>query len=137
MSFDSKLMQEEIFGPIMPLITYENLDEVLEYISSKDKPLAFYLFTKSKNKAKDIMNKMSYGGGCINDVIMHVSEENLPFGGVGKSGMNSYHGKESYKIFTHSKSVLEKNYKLEMNLKYPPYNKKKLKFVKWFFRIKN
>lgn len=135
-TFDSLIMKEEIFGPIMPIITYHNIEEILEKISNMDKPLAFYLFTKNKKKAKQIMNKMSYGGGCINDVVMHVSEENLPFGGVGKSGMNSYHGKESYQIFTHSKSILVKHSKKELNLKYPPYNNKKLKFVKWFFKIK-
>lgn len=135
-TFDSKLMEEEIFGPIMPIITYHNLDEVLDKISTLDKPLAFYCFSKNKKKARAIMNRVSYGGGCINDVVMHISEENLPFGGVGKSGMNSYHGKKSYEVFTHSKSVLYKHPKYELNLKYPPYTKNKLKFIKTFFKIK-
>lgn len=136
-TFDSKIMQEEIFGPIMPIITYYNLGEVLTTIENMDKPLAFYYFTTNKKKAKYVMNKMSYGGGCVNDVIMHLSEENLPFGGVGKSGMNSYHGKKSYEIFSHYKSVLVKNSKFELNAKYPKYNDNKLNFVKWFFKIKN
>ena len=136
-TFDSKLMKEEIFGPIMPIITYHNLDEALESVSSLDKPLAFYLFTKNKKKAKSIMSKMSYGGGCVNDVIMHLSEEKLPFGGVGKSGMNSYHGKKSYEIFSHYKSILVKNYKKELSVKYPPYNHAKLRFSKIFFNIKH
>jgi len=134
-TFDSKLMEEEIFGPIMPIITYHNLDEVLDKINTLDKPLAFYCFSKNKKKARMIMNKVSYGGGCINDVVMHISEENLPFGGIGKSGMNSYHGKKSYEVFTHSKSVLDKHYKYELNLKYPPYTKNKLRFIKTFFKI--
>lgn len=134
--FDSKLMEDEIFGPIMPIITYHNLDEALDEIKSLDKPLAFYLFTKNKKKAKRIMNEMSYGGGCVNDVIMHVSEEKLPFGGIGKSGMNSYHGKKSYETFTHSKSILVKNPKMELNLKYPKYSERKLNFVKKYFKIK-
>ena len=83
------------------------------------------------------MNRVSYGGGCINDVVMHLSEEKLPFGGVGKSGMNSYHGKKSYELFTHQKSVLDKHHKLELNLKYHPYTNKKLKFIKKFFNIKH
>lgn len=135
-TFDSEIMKEEIFGPIMPIITYHNLDQALEDIATLDKPLAFYLFTKNKKKAKNVMSKMSYGGGCVNDVIMHLIEENLPFGGVGKSGMNSYHGKKSYEIFSHSKSILVKNHKRELTIKYPPYNDSKLKFVKIFFNIK-
>lgn len=136
-TFDSKLMEEEIFGPIMPIITYHNLDELLDKISSLDKPLAFYYFTTNKKKAKKVMNKISYGGGCVNDVIMHLTEEQLPFGGVGKSGMNSYHGKKSFETFSHMKSVLAKNSKIELNIKYPPYTSKKLNFVKKFFKIKH
>ncbi len=136
-TFDSKIMEEEIFGPIMPIITYYNLGEALTNIEKKAKPLAFYYFTTNKKKAKYVMNKMSYGGGCVNDVIMHLSEEGLPFGGVGKSGMNSYHGKKSYETFSHYKSILVKNSKFELNVKYPKYNEDKLSFVKWFFKIKH
>lgn len=135
-NFDSKIMEEEIFGPIMPIITYNNLNQLLDQIEKRDKPLAFYYFTTNKNKAKTVMKRMSYGGGCVNDVIMHLSEENLPFGGVGKSGMNSYHSKKSYEIFTHYKSVLSKNPKLELDIKYPKYTDNQLKFVKKFFGIK-
>ena len=135
-SFDSEIMQEEIFAPIMPIITYHNISELMDNINKLDKPLAFYFFSKNKKKSKAIMSLMSYGGGCVNDVIMHLSEEKLPFGGVGKSGMNSYHGKKSYEIFTHSKSILVKNPKIELNFKYDPHSDKKLKLSKMFFRIK-
>lgn len=135
-TFESKIMEEEIFGPIMPIITYHNLDEALDQVEKRDKPLAFYYFTTNKNKSNNVMNRMSYGGGCVNDVIMHLSEEKLPFGGVGMSGMNSYHGKKSYEIFTHYKSVLAKSAKYELDLKYPKYNESKLNFVKSFFGVK-
>ena len=132
-TFDDDIMKEEIFGPIMPIITFENLDELLQIIIDKEKPLAFYYFSKNKKKAKKVMKYMSFGGGCINDTIMHLTNDNLPFGGVGRSGMGEYHGRKSFETFSHYKSVLKKG-KLEVNVKYPPYNKKKLNFVNWLFK---
>lgn len=134
-SFDDACMQEEIFGPIMPIIIYDDLDDLLRMISSHEKPLAFYLFSQSKKVAKRVFNLSSFGGGCVNDVIMHLTNDNLPFGGVGYSGMGSYHGKKSFDTFTHYKSVLVKP-KLEINVKYPPYNKSKVKFIKKIGKIK-
>lgn len=134
-SFDDEIMKEEIFGPIMPIIEFNNIDDVINHLKDLDKPLALYYFGKhNKNK---VVKHLSFGGGCINDTIMHLTEEKLPFGGVGLSGFGSYHGKRSFELFSHQKSVLKKHPKFEVNLKYPPYNKSKLKLTKIYFGIKN
>lgn len=135
-SFDDEIMKEEIFGPIMPLIEFNNLDDVINHLKTLDKPLALYYFGKNKNNQNRVIKNVSFGGGCINDTIMHLTEEKLPFGGVGLSGVGSYHGKKSFEVFSHQKSVLKKHPKLEVNLKYPPYNKNKLKLTKFYFKIK-
>lgn len=134
--FADKVMQEEIFGPIMPIICFDNLIELLRIINLKDKPLAFYFFSKDKELADLVFKTSFYGGGCFNDCIMHLTNDNLPFGGVGKSGMGSYHGKKSFDTFTHYKSLLFKN-KKELNLKYPPYTKFKFKVLKKMIGIKD
>lgn len=126
--FSDAIMQEEIFGPLMPIIPYEDIDDVIKYINSNDKPLALYYFGDKKEFEKVITYTPS-GGACHNEVIMHFTEKNLPFGGVGESGMGSYHGKKSFETFTHSKSVLCKAKKMELPLKYPPYTDKKSNFV--------
>lgn len=136
-SFDDKIMEEEIFGPILPVIEFSNLEEVINHLKNIDKPLALYYFGNSKKSKKRIIRDLSFGGGCINDTIMHLTEEKLPFGGVGLSGFGSYHGKKSYDTFSHQKSILKKSLKLELNLKYPPYNSNKLKLTKFYFGIKN
>lgn len=127
--YEDAIMQEEIFGPIMPVIKYEDLDQVIQYICSHDKPLALYYFTKSKQRAQKVISRTSAGGVCLNDVVMHFTEHNLPFGGVGASGMGAYHGKNSFYTFTHAKSILKKSAKLELNLKYPPVSTKKSKIT--------
>ena len=108
-------MQEEIFGPIMPIISFNNLDEVIEDLKRKDSPLALYIFSFNNEDIEKIINNVKFGGGCINDVIMHLTNDNLPFGGIGKSGMGSYHGKKSFDTFTHEKSILKKG-KLEVKI---------------------
>lgn len=133
-SFNDEIMKEEIFGPIMPLIEFNNIDDVINHLKDLDKPLALYYFGK-RNKNK-VIKHLSFGGGCINDTIMHLTEEKLPFGGVGLSGFGSYHGKRSFELFSHEKSILKKHSKFEVNLKYPPYNKNKLKLTKFYFKIK-
>ena len=134
-SFNDEIMKEEIFGPIMPLIEFNNIDDVINHLKDLDKPLALYYFGKhNKNK---VIKHLSFGGGCINDTIMHLTEEKLPFGGVGLSGFGSYHGKRSFELFSHEKSILKKHSKFEVNLKYPPYNKNKSKLTKFYFGIKN
>lgn len=133
-SLNDEIMKEEIFGPIMPVVEFNNLDDVINHLKEIDKPLALYYFGKEYKK---VIKNVSFGGGCINDTIMHLTEEKLPFGGVGLSGMGSYHGKKSFEVFSHQKSILKKNSKLELNLKYPKYNDKKTKLTKMFFGIKN
>lgn len=130
------VMQEEIFGPVLPILTFSNLEDLLEMQKRKEKPLAFYYFSKSKSKARRVMHLMPYGGGCINDSIMHLTNDKLPFGGVGRSGMGHYHGDESFKTFSHQKSVLVKG-KKELNVKYPPVTKKKLKMFKFLAKVKD
>lgn len=129
-TWEDKVMQEEIFGPILPVLSYTDFNEALKIIQSNEKPLASYLFTSNKEKKKEFTKNLSFGGGCINDTIMHVANFNLPFGGVGNSGMGNYHGSYGFYTFSHQKSVLEKATWGEPNLKYPPYSEKKLKWIK-------
>lgn len=133
--FTDKIMSEEIFGPIMPVITFDDFDEILKEVNSKEHPLAFYYFGYNKDHIDKVFKSSYFGGGCINDVIMHLTEHSLPFGGLGNSGMGSYHGRKTFDTFTHYKSILVKG-KKELNLKYPPYNEKKLKLAKFFMGIK-
>ncbi|HTO15679.1 MAG TPA: aldehyde dehydrogenase [Edaphocola sp.] len=128
-NWEDKIMQEEIFGPILPILVYQDLEEVFKTIDSNEKPLSAYIFT-SDNEDKDLFVKqLSFGGACINDTIMHVSNPNLPFGGVGNSGMGSYHGKYGFDTFSHKKSVLEKRIIGEPKIKYPPYTSSKKKWI--------
>ncbi|SHO44348.1 aldehyde dehydrogenase [Anaerocolumna xylanovorans] len=123
-SSDTPVMKEEIFGPLLPVLTYENLEEAARFINNRPKPLALYLFTTSKDNEGFIMKNISFGGGCVNDTIVHLATTSMGFGGVGESGMGSYHGKESFTTFSHSKSVLRKSNLLDIPLRYPPYKKK-------------
>lgn len=126
------VMKEEVFAPIMPIIPFASLKEELDKLIQKEKPLAFYYFSTDEDKQMQVMNTMHFGGGCINDCIMHLTEHNLPFGGVGASGMGSYHGKKTFDAFSHKKSVLVNNTKINLWLKFMPYTRKKLKFLRWF-----
>lgn len=126
---DSKIMEEEIFGPILPLIKVSNFEEAVSIIKSKPKPLAAYLFSKNKEQIHYFNNKISFGGGCINDCIIHLANSNMPFGGVGESGMGSYHGKKSFETFSHYKSMTRKNSFIEIKLRKPPL-KGKMKKIK-------
>lgn len=128
-SWDDPIMQEEIFGPILPIIVYEDLNQLIHLINKRPKALALYLFTKSREIEKKIIKEISYGGGCINDIIVHLATSNMGFGGVGESGMGSYHGKASIDTFSHSKSVLKKSNFIDIPVRYPPYGKK-LKLLK-------
>lgn len=127
---ESNIMQEEIFGPILPIVSFDNINQVLTHIQSKEPPLALYYFG-SKNK--DIVNKTVSGGCCINDTIMHIVPHALPFGGIGHSGMGAYHGKASFDTFTHYKSILYSHKHIDMKLKYPPYTKTARKLFKILF----
>ena len=130
---DNKIMKEEIFGPILPIITYDNFDEVLEIIQSKSKPLSLYHFSEDENMTHRVVEELSFGGGAINDTLMHLANPNLPFGGVGSSGIGQYHGKYSFDTFSHMKSYTFKSTRLESSLFFPPY-KGKFKYIKTFFK---
>ena len=130
---DNKIMKEEIFGPILPIITYDNFDKVLEIIQSKSKPLSLYLFSEDENMTHRVLEELSFGGGAINDTLMHLANPNLPFGGVGSSGIGQYHGKYSFDTFSHMKSYTFKSTRLESSLFFPPY-KGKFKYIKTFFK---
>ena len=130
-SFEDKVMQEEIFGPILPVISYQNLDEAISYVKSKPKPLSTYIYGKNQQQINKILNEVSFGGGCVNDSMMHLSNSRLPFGGVGHSGIGSYHGKSGFDSFSHYKSIVQKSFWLEPNIKYAPYTSRKSKLIKW------
>ncbi len=129
-SFDDAIMQEEIFGPILPLLPYTNFEDALSYIQDHEKPLSAYLFSNDKTEQAAWLGQLSFGGGCINDAIMHITNPNLPFGGVGQSGTGSYHGKAGFDTFSHRKSVFKKPSLFEVPLKYPPYTTTKMGWIK-------
>lgn len=131
-SDDSPLMQNEIFGPLLPVITYDSIEQAKQFILKRDKPLAFYLFTKNKKREKEFLSEIPFGGGCINDTIIHVASSNLGFGGVGSSGMGKYHGRESFKVFSNHKSVIKKALWLDISMRYQPYTPIKKKLLKIF-----
>ena len=134
-TWDCPLMQEELFGPILPILTYDNREEMLRYMTQREKPLALYLFTQSKEMEKLVTTRLSYGGGCINDTIMHVANNHIPFGGVGNSGMGNYHGIRSFEAFTHAKGIVKRAKRLDVPLRYPPYNSKgKMKILRMFLK---
>lgn len=132
-TFEDDIMQEEIFGPVLPIIFYSNLDEIIAKIKSNPKPLALYLFTNNNQIKNKILSEISFGGGAINDAIMHFSNSNMPFGGVGNSGFGSYHGKYGFNEFSHFKSILDKSTLFEPSIKYSPYTKTKLNLIKRLF----
>lgn len=118
------VMGEEIFGPIMPILTFDDFDTVVENLKEKEKPLALYLFTSNKKHMKRVTTELSYGGGCINDVIIHLATSEMGFGGVGESGMGSYHGKDGFDTFSHYKSIVDKKTWLDLPMRYQPYKNK-------------
>lgn len=130
---ESEVMSQEIFGPILPIIEYESLEEAIEYINSYEKPLALYLFTNNKKVQKKILDEVSFGGGCINDTIIHIANSNMPFGGVGYSGIGGYHGKASFDAFSHNRSVTKK-LRLDLPFRYMPYKNWKDKAIKMFMK---
>ncbi len=121
---DAPAMQEEIFGPILPILAYDNLNEAIAFINQRPKPLALYLFSNDTAKQEQILMATSSGGVCFNDTIMQVGVTDLPFGGVGQSGIGAYHGKTTFETFSHQKSVLRRYFQLEFNLRFPPYQDK-------------
>ncbi|MBQ8407367.1 MAG: aldehyde dehydrogenase [Clostridia bacterium] len=118
------VMGEEIFGPIMPILTFDDFDTVIDELKAEDKPLALYLFTKDKKHVKRVTTELSYGGGCINDVVIHLATSAMGFGGVGESGMGAYHGKDGFDAFSHTKSIVDKKTWLDLPMRYQPYRSK-------------
>ncbi len=118
------VMETEIFGPILPIIAYDNLIEAIALVNKLPKPLAIYIFSRNKSLQRQVCSQTSSGGICINDTLMQFGVSSLPFGGVGDSGIGSYHGKASFDTFSHYKSILNKFFRLDFNLRYPPYRDK-------------
>ncbi len=132
--YSDAVMGEEIFGPLLPVITYSDFDEVIDGLKEKEKPLALYLFTRDKRHIKRVTRELSYGGGCINDVIVHLATSNMGFGGVGESGMGTYHGKAGFDTFTHYKSVMDKKTFIDLPMRYQPYSEKAEKMIGRFLK---
>ena len=134
-NFDDKVMQEEIFGPVLPVLTFEKFDEVFELIRDRQKPLALYLFSENKRHIKYVTERLRYGGGCINDTIIHLATTEMGFGGVGESGMGQYHGKAGFDAFSHTKSIVHKKTFIDLNMRYQPYGKSVYgKLVRFFLK---
>ena len=123
-------MQEEIFGPILPILTYRNLEEAIQRIRQRPRPLALYLFTRDKAVEDKVLGSVSFGGGCVNDTVLHLATRHMPFGGVGESGMGGYHGPWSFRTFSHEKSILKRWAKPDIALRYAPFRGKMGKLKK-------
>ncbi len=130
-SLDDSIMKEEIFGPLLPVISFNKTSEAIDIVHQNAKPLSFYLFTKNKNTEAEWLRRVAFGGGCINNTVYHFANLNMPFGGIGNSGIGSYHGKKTFEIFSHAKPVLKTGTWLDPNIKYPPL-KGKINLLKKF-----
>ena len=134
-TFEDKVMREEIFGPVLPVITYDSDDEIFEILKDRDKPLALYIFSENRKNIKKITRRLSFGGGCVNDVVIHLATSAMGFGGVGESGMGAYHGKTGFDAFSHTKSIVDKKTFMDLPMRYQPYNRKiNGKLLKMFLR---
>lgn len=133
-SLEDEVMQEEIFGPILPIITYETLDEAIRIVKKFPKPLACYVFTQKKSEKKRIQDEISFGGGAINETVMHITNPNLPFGGVGPSGIGNYHGEAGFKAFTHYKSIMDKPTWFDPFVRYSPHTSFRYKIMRWLMK---
>lgn len=131
---DSPIMQEEIFGPILPMLTYRSFDEAISFIRGREKPLALYIFSKDRRHINAVQQTLTYGGGCVNDTVVHLSNPSMPFGGVGSSGMGSYHAKQGFDTFTHEKSVLRKALWLDIPVRYAPYDDRLTRLLRLLLR---
>ena len=123
-AYDDAVMGEEIFGPIMPILTFDDFDSVVEELKDKDKPLALYIFSSDKKHIKRVTTELSYGGGCVNDVVIHLATSEMAFGGVGESGMGGYHGKDGFDAFSHYKSIVDKKTWMDLPMRYQPFKSK-------------
>jgi len=127
-------MEEELFGPVLPIIVYSDINKALEEIRPLGKPLGFYIFTEDRNLAEKVMSRVSFGGGCVNDVLFHITSPYLPFGGIGNSGMGRYHGRYSFDTFTHEKSVLKSSSLLNIRFNEPAITPLKENFIRKFLK---
>ena len=122
-SWHDPVMQQEIFGPILPVLTFDTFEELYSLLTERPKPLALYLFSEDKRRMKEISQRCSYGGGCMNDTLIHLATSEMGFGGVGESGMGAYHGRDGFNAFSHTKSIVEKKTWIDLPIRYQPYNK--------------
>ena len=120
-TWDDAVMQEEIFGPILPVLTFESTEEVIDTVNSREKPLALYIYAQDKAVIRTVTSRCIYGGGCVNDCVIHLATSRMGFGGVGESGMGEYHGKAGFDTFTHYKSIVDKKTWLDLPMRYQPY----------------
>lgn len=133
-TWDDAVMQEEIFGPVMPVITFDNFDDIYEVLADRPKPLALYLFSHDKNHIKAVTERCTFGGGCVNDTVIHLATSNMGFGGVGESGMGAYHGKTGFDTFSHTKSIVDKKTWMDLPMRYHPYKKLNEKLLHMFLK---
>ena len=133
-TWEDPVMGQEIFGPVLPVLTFERLEEVIETVNSREKPLALYIFSESKNAVRQITSRCAFGGGCVNDCIIHLATSHMGFGGVGESGMGAYHGKVGFDAFTHYKSIVDKKTWLDLPMRYQPYSKFSDKLIHLFLK---
>ena len=133
-TFDDAVMQEEIFGPVLPVLTYDSLDAAIRKINSMAHPLALYIFTNSKAVAGKVTSECGFGGGCINDTIIHLATSEMGFGGFGESGMGSYHGRDGFRTFSHYKSIVDKKTWLDLPMRYQPYSSLNKKLIHMFLK---
>lgn len=131
---EDAVMGEEIFGPLLPIMTYKDIDDALDFVKSRPHPLALYCFTESHTIKKKVLSRCNFGGGCFNDTIIHLATSAMPFGGVGESGMGCYHGKFGFDEFTHYRSIVDKKTWLDIPVRYQPYTQKKFYFIKKLFK---
>ena len=131
---EDAVMQEEIFGPLLPILTVRSMEEALSFVNARPKPLAFYIFTQNKKVEELFLRRASFGGGCVNDTIIHLATSAMGFGGVGNSGMGSYHGKKSFDTFSHEKSIVKKYTWLDLPMRYQPYTQMKEKMIRMFLK---
>ena len=127
-------MADEIFGPILPVIPYRDINDAVEYIDRNPRPLATYIFTRDRKLKRELLARLRFGGGCINDTIIHIATERMPFGGVGESGMGHYHGRYGFETFSHLKSMVDKPTWLDLPMRYQPFTALKDRLIRTFLK---
>ena len=133
-SWKDPVMTQEIFGPVLPVLTYSTEEELLHILNSRARPLALYLFTTNQALEQKILSRCSFGGGCVNDTIVHLATNNMGFGGVGESGMGAYHGKVGFDTFSHTKTIVNKKTWIDVKMRYQPYTAQKARALRKFLK---